>query len=218
MALIKCPNCQKDISNTRKKCIHCGKKIKKTKRKNNLKLYLFKPKIFKFIFIAVLVFLPTLLGIKLYSSYTKPETIIENIDSEENVIIDTWDVYIDNLVISQNNNYYEHEIINEYELTVDFNFESDSLISFEFDIINDGAIDSYIELGVIDMLCDEQRGSICSQIVTFKDSETLEYINLRNLIIEAGTYKTIIMELNDPNTDTITYENINFILSIYFAY
>lgn len=41
MALIKCPKCNHEISDTSKKCIHCGtslreKKIIPKKKKNNL--------------------------------------------------------------------------------------------------------------------------------------------------------------------------------------
>ena len=35
MALIKCPNCNHEITNTVKKCIHCGQKIPKNNRFQN---------------------------------------------------------------------------------------------------------------------------------------------------------------------------------------
>ncbi len=38
MALIKCKECGKEISDTSKKCIHCGAKIKKEKSKNSSKI------------------------------------------------------------------------------------------------------------------------------------------------------------------------------------
>ena len=38
MALIKCKECGKEISDTSKKCIHCWAKIKKEKSKNSSKI------------------------------------------------------------------------------------------------------------------------------------------------------------------------------------
>ena len=39
MALIKCPECGKDISNTSEKCIHCGFPIEKPKKKDWIKAH-----------------------------------------------------------------------------------------------------------------------------------------------------------------------------------
>ncbi len=52
MALIKCPECGKDISNTSEKCIHCGFPIEKPKKKNWIKTH---KKIMILICIAIVV-------------------------------------------------------------------------------------------------------------------------------------------------------------------
>ncbi len=56
MALIKCPECGKDISNMSEKCIHCGFPIEKPKRKNWIKEH-------KKIVILICVIIVVILGI-----------------------------------------------------------------------------------------------------------------------------------------------------------
>ena len=41
MALIKCPECDKDISNQTKSCPHCGYRLNAKKNKENVKLVFF---------------------------------------------------------------------------------------------------------------------------------------------------------------------------------
>ena len=56
MALIKCPECGKDISDTSEKCIHCGFPIEKPKKKNWIKTH-------KKIMILICVVIVVTLGI-----------------------------------------------------------------------------------------------------------------------------------------------------------
>ena len=43
MALIKCPKCKHEISDTTKKCIHCGTRLKEKKQiSKKIKFYLLK--------------------------------------------------------------------------------------------------------------------------------------------------------------------------------
>ncbi len=107
MALVNCPECQKEISDTVKKCPQCGfkqnkqnKKDKKEKTKKKSKIIEFIKKYKKQIIIGIIALLVILLAINCYRIYIYPENRAEQIA----------DYFEDN----DYNCEYEKETFNEY--------------------------------------------------------------------------------------------------------
>lgn len=80
MALIKCNECGKEISDSAKTCIHCGYKLKK---KNEKKRAIPATTIYTISFIGVILFL--IIGFIIYNSYKENKTI-----KKLNQIVGTW--------------------------------------------------------------------------------------------------------------------------------
>lgn len=80
MALIKCAECGKEISDSAKTCIHCGYKLKKKKEK---KIKLSTTTIYTISFIGVILIF--IIGFTIYNSYVANKTT-----KKLNQIVGTW--------------------------------------------------------------------------------------------------------------------------------
>lgn len=120
MALIRCPNCQHEISDTTRKCIHCGTKLGKNKKCLKNKLFI---KIIIPLLIVVLVLLAILLAIFLLPrdevTLSPIETVPDNNFEQEEV---------------QNNNTYD----NVEDSTLNDDADNESIENDNVNINNNG--------------------------------------------------------------------------------
>lgn len=136
MALIKCPECEKEMSDTSKVCIHCGFKLKNNLKSSNQKAssYFFK-KYSKIIFLTIIgiIAISTIIGVIInkynntyryskdgiigFEGQLKIEDSLSNIDNK--VIYETDDSNEENPQYNENwTRYYNVSFFNKYKGTL----------------------------------------------------------------------------------------------------
>lgn len=108
MALIKCPDCQKEISDSSKKCLHCGCKIKKVSSKKSDN----KPIIIGIVAFIVVV----IIGLYVFSNINKVE-IPNVINLDENTAVS---ILQSNMLIPSVNYEYNDEVEEGKVIDIDY--------------------------------------------------------------------------------------------------